>query len=198
MRRLISEMLETLFIRRATIAKHKEAPLLNEREDYLRHLEKEEKCRRSIQNTATVMLEVIRVMKLTTLRQVNMNEIALAAEYWAGEELVHRRQLHCETSARRFTLVARGWFRFHGVLIPSRPACCFDRVLEDFVHEMRCNMGLSPITIKNSAQRIRDFLVWTSKRHDCLYSVTLQDIDDFVDAKRQSGCRTVTLAGHSL
>ena len=78
-------MIENLFVHRATIDKHKDAPLLNEREDYLRHLEKEEKCRRSVQNAATLMLDVIRVMKITVLRQVNMNEIALAAKLWAGE-----------------------------------------------------------------------------------------------------------------
>ena len=98
-------MIENLFIHRATIAKNKEAPLLNEREDYLRHLARDEKCRRSVQNAATFVLDVIRVMK--------MNEIVRAAEHWAGEELVHRRQPHCKTSARRFTLVARSWFRFH-------------------------------------------------------------------------------------
>lgn len=31
-------MIETLFVREIAIAKHKEAPLLNEREDYLQHL----------------------------------------------------------------------------------------------------------------------------------------------------------------
>src|SRR5215472_16630254 len=100
-------MTENLYVKQATIAKHKKAPLLNAREDYLRQLARDEKCRRSIQDAATVMLDVIRVMEMTALRQVSMSEIALAAERWAGEELVYRRQPHCRTSARRFILVAR-------------------------------------------------------------------------------------------
>jgi hypothetical protein len=50
----VQEMIENLFIKQVAIAKHKEAPLLSEREDYLRHLPKEEKCRRSIKGTATI------------------------------------------------------------------------------------------------------------------------------------------------
>jgi len=88
-------MIENLVVRRVTITKHKEAPLLGEREDYLSHLAREEKCRRHIHDAATVLLNIIRVMEMTTLRQVDTNEIALAAQRWAGEDFVYRRQPNC-------------------------------------------------------------------------------------------------------
>lgn len=62
-------------------------------------------------------MDVIRVMDMTSLRQVDRNEIGLAAKRWAGEALVHRRHLECETSTRRFIRTASGWFRFHGLLL---------------------------------------------------------------------------------
>src|SRR5271165_1609803 len=145
------KLIESIFVRQCAIAKHKEGPLLKEREAYLLHLAKEEKCPTSIQGTATVLMDVIRVMNMTNMRQVNMSEIRLAGELWAGEELIHRRQLGCKTSALRFIRTARGWFRFHGVLIQSaKTTCCFDRALEDFVNEMRYNAELSPITVKTA------------------------------------------------
>jgi integrase/recombinase XerD len=190
-------MIENLFVTERGIAKHKEAPLLTEREDYLCHLGREEKCQTSIQGTATILMDVIRVMNITSLRQVDMKEIGLAAERWAGEELVHRQHLGCKTSARRFRRVARGWFRFHGLLIQAaKPPCCFDRALEDFVHEMRYDVGLSANTVKSVTDRIRAFLIWVATRHDTLCSISPQDIEDFFDTKRQLGWRPVTLAGH--
>jgi len=189
-------MIEDLFVRQVVIAKHKQAPLLKEREDYLLHLAMEEKCQTSIQGTATVLMDVIRLMNMTSLRQVDMNEIGVAAERWAGEELVYRRQPGCKTSARRFIMAASGWFRFHGLLIqPAKPTCCFDRVLEEFVYEMQYNRGLSSTTIKACTQRVKGFLTWAAAKHNDLHSVLPQDIDDFLTAKRELGWRPVTLAG---
>jgi len=190
-------MIESLFVREGAIAKHKQAPLLNEREDYLRHLTTDEMCRTSIQGTATILMDVIRVMNLTSLRQVDIKEIRLAAECWAEEELVHREHLGCKTSARRFIRAARGWFRYHGLLIEAlRPGCCLDPLLEEFVREMQYNMALSPTTIKTSTQRIRDFLLWAAARHDTLCLLSPEDIDEFFNAKRDLGWRPATLAGH--
>jgi len=185
-------MIETLFVRELAIAKHKQAPLLNEREDYLRHMAREERSRTSIQGTATILMDVIRMMDMTSLRKVDRNEIGIAAELWAGEELVHRRNLECTTSARRFIRTASGWFRFHGLLIEAaKPTCCFDRALEEFVHEMQYTMELSPVTIKIASQRTRDFLTWFATLHDTLYSVSPQDIDDYLEDKRRLGLRPV-------
>jgi hypothetical protein len=81
-------------------------------------------------------MDVIRVMNLTSLRQVDINEIGRAAERWAGEELVRRRRRGCKTSVRRFIRTAHGWFRFHGLLVePAKPTCCFDRVLDFSRHK---------------------------------------------------------------
>ena len=131
-------MIENLFIRQATIAKHKEAHLLDAREDYLCHLASEEKCQRSIQDAATVLLDIIRVMKMTELRQGDMKEITLGAERWAREELTFRPHPNCKLSARRFILVARGWLRFHSLLMQAtKPTCRFDHAWEEFVREMQ-------------------------------------------------------------
>ena len=194
-------MIESLFQRQAIIAKHMESPLVNEREDYLRHLAVEEKCQTSIQDRATLLMDVIRVMNMTRLRPVDRNEIALAAERWAAEELVYRRHAGCKTSARRFILAARSWFRFHGLLIQAeKPTCWFDQILEDFVHEMRYKLELSPFTIKHASPRARSFLIWAATRHDNLKSISPQDIDDFFATKREIGWRPSTLAGlcHSV
>ena len=190
-------MIETLFVREHAIAKHKQAPLLNEREDYLRYLVANEVCRTSIQGTATILMDVIRVMNITNLRQVDKAEINVAALRWAQEQLVHRPQPGCRTSSGRFVRAARGWFRYHGLLCSAtRPACRFDPLLEEFLKEMRYNLELSPTTIKVASTRTREFLRWLEGKHETLCSVRPEDIDDFLNAKRQMGWQPATVAGH--
>src|SRR5271170_5303707 len=80
------KLIESIFVRQCAIAKHKEGPLLKEREDYLRYLAVREKCQGSLQDIAMILLHVIRVMGITSLRNVNEIEIQTAGERWALEE----------------------------------------------------------------------------------------------------------------
>ena len=147
-------MIESIFVRQRAIAMHKQAPLLQEREDYLRHLAAEEKGRTSLQAIAMVLIHIIRVMDFTRVRQVEIAEIRQAAQRWACEKIPHRAELESKTSAPRFIRTARGWFRFHGLLIdPAQPSCHFDFALEAFIHAMRDNMELGPGTVKDSILR---------------------------------------------
>jgi hypothetical protein len=64
--------------------RHTSAPLLAEREQYLRQLSMRGLCRVTIRVTAAYMLHVIRIMKFIELRNVTSEEIEEAGKVWAA------------------------------------------------------------------------------------------------------------------
>ena len=188
-------MIESLFIRKHSIAKHLGGPLLREREEYLRYLSTQEMHPMQLQNVAMDLLHIIRVMGLTDLRQVEEGEIRIAAKRWAQEikpQSYYR--VGNKTSAIRFTCAARRWFRYLGVLThPARPTCRFDLALSQFIDGAR--LDVQPETSKWYIFKIRRFLIWLASRRDNLSAVTAQDINDFLEIDRASGRRPATIAG---
>jgi integrase/recombinase XerD len=187
-------VIESIFVRQCAIAKHKNGPLLKEREEYLQYLSARGRPPAQLQNVAMDLLHVIRVMDITSLRKVDKLELQMAGERWAREEEPHRLRRGNKTSATRFIQAARGWFRYQGLLTGSvTPACRFDLALESYIHAI--HLRLAPATIRNYIPRTRSFLIWLANSNYSLSSVSLQDIDEFIESKRLCGWRPRTLAG---
>jgi integrase/recombinase XerD len=62
-------MIESIFVKQSIQTRHYRAPLLREREEYLRYLLGGGKNRETLQNVATVLLHVIRILEITTLQK---------------------------------------------------------------------------------------------------------------------------------
>jgi site-specific recombinase XerD len=93
--------------------------------------------------------------------------------------------------------VAKNWFRFHGRLaVPPAPVHPFDNELRDFTEFMRSTHGLATPTVLGYSSRTKLFLTWLAQRGGSLSRVTLNDVDEFFDAKRTQGWRGSTLANH--
>lgn len=187
-------MIERIFVRRYIKIQHQTAPLLREREDYLRHLVEVGRKTASLQNAATILLHVVRVMDFSALRCVDETEIKEAGNRWALEYEPHRMQRGNKSSAARFVYTARDWMRFQRLLVvPTPPELWFDSALKEFVEAM--SLRISPLTIQDYARRARAFLTWLSARRSQLPSATIQDIDDFLSERLSRGIRPTTLAG---
>src|SRR5579862_4435712 len=181
-------MIDSIFKLQYTIAKHTQAPFLHEREVYLQYLSALGKRRPQLQNISMELLHVIRVMEIKDLRKVDEAEIRVAAERWAREEDPRRTTRGNKSSAARFRLTARGWFRFHGLLTQAPiPSCCFDFALNDFVVAMHSR--LTSETLRVYVPRAKTFVTWAATRHDKLSSISLRDIDEFLESKRHCGWR---------
>jgi len=186
-------MIESIFVKQYAIAKHKQAPLLQEREAYLHYLAARGKCQPQLQNISMELLHVIRVMGIENFRKVNEAEIRLAAERWAREEDPRRMMRGNKSSAARFSLAARGWFRFHGLLTkPPIPLCCFDSAFNDYLAAMQSR--LSPWTLSRYGSLTMPFLRWAATKHDNLFSISIEDIDEYLESKRPCKWRPATLA----
>jgi integrase/recombinase XerD len=176
-------------------SRHQLAPLLKEREQYLSHLLRQGTSRLRVRSVAAYLIHIVRLMELTTLRSVEVEEIKKAGESWANYRGPHRRRRAGKTAAFCFTNVAKNWFRFHRRLaVPPASPGPFDEFLNDFVEFMRSAQGLSPETIRAYSSRAGIFLRWLASRHDNFSLVSLNVVDEFLASKAIGGWSPGSLA----
>ncbi len=63
--------------------RHRQAPVLKERESFLSHLQQQGASRKALRNLSAELLQEVRLLKLTEMRDVSLEEIRRAARYWA-------------------------------------------------------------------------------------------------------------------
>ena len=66
--------------------RHRQAPLLKERESFLSHLQQQGTSRKALRNVSGELLPVMPLLKLTEMRDVSLEEIQRAALCWAREQ----------------------------------------------------------------------------------------------------------------
>jgi integrase/recombinase XerD len=188
-------MLDSILEQSGARSRHRLAPLLKEREQYLSHLLRQGTSHLRVRSVAAYLIQIVRLMELTSLRSVELDEIKKAAESWANYRGPHRRRKAGQAALFSFTNVAKNWFRFHHRLaMPPASPGPFDEFLKDFVEFMRSAQGLSAETIKGYRSRAGLFLRWLAKRHDSLSLVSLNDVDDFLARKATDGWSPASLA----
>lgn len=118
-------MLDQIYTRKEYLRRHLGAPLLKEREEFLSHLSQLGTDRIPMQNMASWLLRIIKILKLKRLRNVHMSEIAKAARRLAQHK-PSKRTTRGRPVAQLFTYAATKWLRFHGKLkLPARPPSPF-------------------------------------------------------------------------
>jgi integrase/recombinase XerD len=187
--------LESLFAWQKTRARHKTAPLLKEREEFLVHLLRQGCSLQRIRSVATFVITILRVMEMTELREVALPEIQGAARRWAQDGLSHGTRPAGPTSEGTFIYVAEKWLRFHGkMLVPASLPRPSDALGEDFALAMK-QRGLSKATIRGYRSRSALFLEWLAdERQKSLADLSLSDVDAYPDGKRKIGWKARTLA----
>jgi len=188
-------MIEGILEEPLALTRHRTAPLLREREQFLSYLLRQGTSHHRVRSIAAYLIHIVRLMELTSLRSVKLEEIERAGKCWASYRGPHRRRKAGRAAAFCFTSVAKKWLRFHGQLtVPPTPAHPFSEFIRDFIECMRSTQGLSPDTIRSYSSRAGIFLKWLGSRHEALGSVSLRDVDDFLASKAAGGWRPMTLA----
>jgi hypothetical protein len=94
--------------------RHRQALRLKERESFLNHLQPQGTSRKALRNLSAELLQVVRFLKLTEMRDVSLEEIERAACGWARQERANPKAHSYGTSASSFIYAAKKWLRFHG------------------------------------------------------------------------------------
>jgi integrase/recombinase XerD len=173
--------------------RHESAPLLKEREQYLKHLSQQGYSRVSIRNTAAYLVHVVRLLNMNSMRIIPQQKIEVAGQSWATYEGPLRKKVSARGSPRVFVQVAHKWRRFHGQL-ETAPPNRFHRIVAEFIDAMRSARGLAADTVRGYSSRAFGFLKWFGERHESLEAVSLLDVDEFLASKRQEGWSVRTIA----
>jgi integrase/recombinase XerD len=183
---------ERYFSLPAALARHRSAPLAEERERFLTHLEATGTGRSAIRIAATYLLQVVNVLGLRRLRDVTLEEVDRAADHWNTLRNQDKQYPAGQSGVRCFAQTARRFLRFEGKLRSPRLPQPFSGYLRDFVEAMSSECGLSEATIRGRRYRAADFLKWYARRHRSIRGIQLPDIDAYTSRKPLEGRNPVT------
>lgn len=161
---------------RKALALHLTAPLLEERERYLQHLEGEGATQRTLKRVAQGLIKTIRCFRLKNLRDVQLSEVQRASARGQRGRGVDW--------TPDFLWTAKRWLRFHDRLrIPARPPVPYATKIAGFTNFLT-NSGLSSQTVRGRRLTATLFLRWLSKQRRRLRSASLNDVDKFFSFKK--------------
>jgi integrase/recombinase XerD len=181
---MLEKIFEVLFYRR----RHENAPLLQERAQFLLHQLDQGTSRAALRIMSRELLVVIRMLKLRTLRDVPIAEVESAAKRWADFQQAHRRLPLQNSLAKHFIYAAKKWLGFLGRLRTPTPAPLpFADLLEDFATHMLIEQGLSEHSVRSHCGKTSQFLKWFVAYGRPIAGVTLDDVDEFLAFKGRNG-----------
>jgi integrase/recombinase XerD len=180
------------------IVRHEQAPLLQEREAFIEHLLQQGTSLAAVRGVAWQLLNVIRLLRLTRLRDVRIDEIEEAAQQWTREQRSNPNVRSYKHSGTYFIYVAKKWLRFAGVLkTPAIPRIRFADEIDEFARWVTEERGLSALSVRSHRNKISLFLKWLSERHHSLTAVRLRDVDDFLISKGATGWSRKSARGYA-
>lgn len=191
-------MLETLFEVERTLSRHKDAPLLAEREAFLKYRQEQGTSRSALRHLSSALLNITIGLHLEPLRTIDMKEIQDAARRWARKQRCNprvRTYIHC---VNYFVFTAKRWLLFLGKLdVPIVPRRRFDDHVDDFARFMTEEQGLTSQSVKMQCFRAATFLAWFAQQHRSLKVMRLDDVDDYLALRARGGWSRKTIAGVS-
>jgi integrase/recombinase XerD len=185
-------MFEVLFAYPKVLARHQAGPATADRERYLAHCAGQGAARETLLRIARELLVIAERIDVTAGNPVTRSEIAAAARECARQQ---KRRCHADSGERSrllFVQVAVAWLRFLGILedVPHGRRNIFAGRVDDFIAHLRDERGLSPNTVCCQRWQIEGFLEHVSSRKASIASITVGDIDAFLESKgREDWCR---------
>jgi integrase/recombinase XerD len=188
-------MLESLFKYPTVLARHRNAPLFEERGHYLRHRAQQGCAHGTLLRIARELLPIVHRLDMPSKSLITAQQINTAAEKWARQQCRRGRAHSFRWSRELFVQVATDWLRFLGRLDePSAKPLPFDGVIEEFCEWMTAERGLSSITVRNYSWHLKQFLKWC-KEHDHPWpGIQLSDVDAFLSSRSDKGWCRVSIA----
>ena len=194
-------MFEKIFEKPCSIARHQQAPLLNERVRFLAHLSSLGCARRKLKTIAAQLLGIICMLDLKESGLVTPDQIRRAAQSWAERQRNGRKIKSTKSSRHGFVNLANKWMRFLDRLKqPARASQPFDEYLCDFAAWMENERGLSPATIRSQRWQAGHFLSWLVANGQRMNTVSISHIEEFLAWKGKTcwSRKSVSTAAQSL
>jgi site-specific recombinase XerD len=188
-------MLEELFRYPLVVARHKNAPYVDERERFLTHCAQKGYPRKTLSRIAGQLLLVARNLSVYPEFKLTSDQIKASADQWAYRQERRATARDGKVSHRAFRLAATRWLRFLGRLCESvRDPIPFPGLIEDFTSYMENERGLSPRTIETRCTQIAQFLRWYGALGRQISEIQVIDVDRFLAGCSSRGLSRVSIA----
>jgi site-specific recombinase XerD len=141
---------------------------------------------------ARELLVIAERVDVTPGNPVSRSEIDNAARVWARQQKRRHRADSEEWSRQLFVQVAIAWLGFLGILedLPHGERSVFSGQVDDFIAHLRDERGLSPKTLCGRRWQVEGFLQHVASSKASIASITVGDIDTFLQSKgREDWCR---------
>jgi integrase/recombinase XerD len=192
-------MFDSLFTVRSAIQRHRSAPLRSERERFLKYVSQRAIPRKNLQQYASTLLHVVRILRLENLRAVSTDEVRAGGQLWLNERRRNGLPKNRRNPADRFASIAKQFLTLHGRLVRPRPIQLFSKKLERFEKFMRIEHGLRPATVSSYHWHASQFLKWYATLHKAFSQASLADTDTyFVHKSEKWNGRTLAAAANTL
>jgi integrase/recombinase XerD len=186
--------IETIFAFESTRQRHRCVPLFKEREQFLTQMLAEGTSIQRLRSIASMLLHVVRIVKMDVMRMVALSELNEAAKQWILEIQSINRNGQPKSSSL-FLYVATKWLRFHDCLAQPKieiEPCAIH--LDQFVNWMGPVRGMAVSTIRAHRLRARAFLRWNTEQKRSLEEVSLNHVDTYLREKLDAGYRPRSMA----
>lgn len=188
-------MLESLFSYPTVFARHRSAPLFDERDCYLRHCAEQGCAHNTLLRIARELFQIVQLLKMSSQSLVTLKQIRIAADKWARRQYGRGRTHFLKWSRKLFIGVATDWLRFIGRLDePIEEPLPFEGLIEEFRNWMDVERGLSPATVHNYCWHLKQFLQWCDNHNQPLVNIQLPDVDAFLGSHSAKGWCRVSIA----
>jgi integrase/recombinase XerD len=181
------------FVYQKTRRKHESAPFLEERNAFLTRLSTRGASCKRVRSCSAILLHVIRLLRLQERRLVEREELRDAALVWMSDPLHTVRA--GKKSAKFFLHIGLSWLKFSDMLAGSGSHLDLDAwYVQQFELYESTIRGLTSISSGQQGRRIAALLRWNALEQRTLESMTLRDVDAYLQLKRDSGCMPRSIA----
>ena len=186
-------MIDSLFTRHQARSRHHTSPLLSEREQYFMHLLHRGTSPRRVSAIASELLNVIRLLNMKEMRTIESSELREAGQRWLLDPHARRQKSAPEESAAVFCRIARGWLQFHQSF---RPQAATPGPYSEVLHAYRelLSQVFSQQTAIHYFSFVRRFLEARATRSLSLASISIEEVELFLDEKRALGYKARSLS----
>ncbi len=187
-------MIEYLFKQPAVLARYREGPLAEAREEFIKHCAKVGYSHSMLQKIAWILLAVANNIDIDD-GSLTIQDIELAVDRRTRFERRANRATKSAGTHQMFIHFATEWVRYMGILEqPQKKKNIFTEQIDIFARYMREERGLSPVTISTRCERLAWFFGGLHPARDSLKSISISDVDSFLESKGKQGWKRTSLA----
>ena len=185
----ISQSLFTDLFQFPTVrSKYLNAPLLEQRTEYMSHLLRQGTSRPQVKSIASMLINVIELLDMKQPRLIHAMEVQEASSKWTP-----RKGARPVNPSYTFIQTATKWLTFSGLLLkPDAPKLPFDSLVKPYFDELQLN-SQSESTISARLYHLSKFQQWLAGRMNHFAELSLNDIDEYLDSRRAKGWGRGTL-----